>query len=186
MIVFLKKAAFAVPFGCLTAIATHYVRFGDDHAFGGEGNEALVSATVAGVIGLAFGILLMFLRAGSTTTTGTIARARVNALLPHSAVIFAIAAFTYYGIESLEGNGIELGLPTVVLGLFSVLVGFLLRRLAALLAGFASDLTREWFARLGARNRIVWHLAPAAQPVHVETLRVARRFGRAPPSVRTH
>jgi len=182
---FFQKIAFAVPFGCLTAIATHFVRFGDDHAFGGEANEAIVTAAVGGIIGLAIGILCMFLRAGSTTTTGTIARARVNALLPNAVVIFAIAALTYYGIESLEGNGIELGLPTVLLAIFALIIGFALRRLTALLACFANDLTRDWFARLTVRNRIVWHLALEAQPVHVETLRVARRFGRAPPNART-
>jgi hypothetical protein len=181
-----QKIAFAMPFGFLTAIATHYVRFGDDHAFGGEGNEALVTTAVAGVIGLAFTILAMFLRAGSTTTTGSIARARVNALLPHPVTVFLIAALTYYGIESLEGNGIELGLPTVVLALFALIVAYALRRLTALLSRFASVVAREWFARLTVRDRIVWHLGLESQPLHVETLRVARRFGRAPPVLRTH
>jgi len=178
-----QKIAFAMPFGFLTAIATHYVRFGDDHAFGGEGNEALVTTAVAGVIVLAFTILAMFLRAGSTTTTGSIARARVNALLPHAVTVFLIAAMTYYGIESLEGNGIELGLPTVVLALFALIVAYVLRRLTALLSHLASGLAREWFARITVRNRTVWHLALESQPAHFEMLLVARRFGRAPPAL---
>jgi hypothetical protein len=31
-----RKSIFAVPFGCLVAIATHFVRFGGGHAFGGQ------------------------------------------------------------------------------------------------------------------------------------------------------
>jgi hypothetical protein len=46
----LRKSIFAAPFGCLVAVATHFVRFGDDHAFGGRANEALASLAIGGSI----------------------------------------------------------------------------------------------------------------------------------------
>jgi hypothetical protein len=53
----LRRATFAVPFGCLVAIATHAVRFGDEHAFGGVASETLVAAAVGGSTAIALTIL---------------------------------------------------------------------------------------------------------------------------------
>jgi hypothetical protein len=180
----LRKAAFALPFGCVTAIATHFVRFGDDHVFGGDANEALSTAALGGSIAIALAILHVFLTSGSTTVTGTIARARVRTLVPNAFVIFGVAASVYYGIESLEGNGIELGLPTVVLALFAALVAFLLTRLCALLARFVAASVRVFFQLLDAQARIAWRLAPIARPLHPQLALVTRRTGRAPPNGR--
>jgi hypothetical protein len=120
----LRKSIFAVPFECLVAVATHFVRFGDDHAFGGSANEALASLAIGGSITIALVILHAFLTVGSTKVTGTIARTRVAALLPNGPTIFTLAAAVYYGIETLEGNGGELGFPTLVLALIAALVAF--------------------------------------------------------------
>jgi hypothetical protein len=179
-----RKAAFAVPFGCLTAILSHFVRFGDDHAFGGEANEALVAAALGGSIAIALAILHAFLTSGSTTVTGTIARVRSRALVPHPALVFGFAAFIYYGIESLEGNGIELGLPTLVLALIATLIAFLLQRLAALLAHFVAASVRVWLAILDAQHALVWHRTWLTRPLHPQFAYATRRTGRAPPNGR--
>ena len=129
----LRKSIFAVPFGCLVAVATHFVRFGDDHAFGGSANEAIASLAIGGSITIALVILHAFLTTGSTTVTGTIARTRVAALLPNGPTIFTLSAAVYYGIETLEGNGVELGFPTLVLALLAALVALTLRGLLSLI-----------------------------------------------------
>ncbi|MFN2460777.1 MAG: hypothetical protein ABR591_08850 [Candidatus Velthaea sp.] len=49
----------------------------------------------------------LFLTAGATTRTAALARVRAGRALPHAGTVFVLAA-VYYGIESLEGNGIEL------------------------------------------------------------------------------
>ena len=181
---FLRKIAVAFPFGCLTALASHQVRFGDDHAFGGAANEAIVSAAIGGAIAIALLCFHAFLSAGSTTVTGTIARSRIGALLPNATLIFTLAAGLYYGIETLEGNGIELGFPTLLLATTAALVAWTLRGLCAWLARFVDALVRELVARLSARPFAP--AAPAPQPhlLRAQTLRSARRFGRAPPNER--
>lgn len=175
---------FALPFGCVTAIAAHLVRFGNEHAFGGAANEAINTAAIGGSLAIALVVLHAFLTAGTTTITGTIACARSRRLLPNAAVIFTIAAAVYYGIESLEGNGIEFGLPTLLLAVIAAFLAFALQRIVACFAQFASALVREWLARLDAQPRIVWCLACLAQPLHAQPALVARRFGRAPPNGR--
>ena len=74
----LRKSIFAVPFGCLVAIASHFVRFGDEHAFGGAANEALVSGAAGGAIAIALAILHAFVCAGTTRMTGTLAAKRMR------------------------------------------------------------------------------------------------------------
>jgi hypothetical protein len=179
-----RKSIFAVPFGCLVAIGTHFVRFGDDHAFGGSANEALASLAIGGSITIALVILHAFLTIGSTTVTGSIARTRVGALLPNAPTIFTIAAAIYYGIETLEGNGIELGFPTLVLALMAMLVAFTLRALCAQLASFVHAIVNELIALLSVRPCAVAQSAPQSHPLRAQTILAARRLGRAPPNER--
>jgi hypothetical protein len=180
----LRKLLVAVPFGCFVAMATHFARFGDDHAFGGEANEALVASATGGSIAIAFVILHVLLTGGSTTVTGTIARARVGAMLPNSVTLFAVAAAIYYGIESLEGNGIEVGLPTLVLALLAALAAWTLRVLCAQFARFVDTLVRELVAFLSARPAALAQSVPQSDPLRAGTILTARRLGRAPPNVR--
>jgi hypothetical protein len=179
-----RKSVFAVPFGCLIAIGTHFVRFGDDHTFGGNANEALVSLALGGSVTIALVILHAFLTVGSTTVTGTIARTRVGALLPKAPTIFTVAAAVYYGIETLEGNGVELGFPTLVLALMATLVAFTLRALCAQLACFVHAIVSELIALLSVRPCAVAQPAPQSHPLRAQTILAARRLGRAPPNER--
>jgi hypothetical protein len=181
MLSFMRRVAITLPFGLVTAIVTHLVRFGDDHEFGGEANEAIVTLATVGALTIALVLLHRFLVAGTTTPTGTLARARIARLLPHSALVFAVAAFTYYGIESLEGHGIELGFATIVLAAVAALVAAGLRLSCALLATFVARAVCALVALLAAQPRPQLALAVARRPLHVEPERVARRFGRAPP-----
>jgi hypothetical protein len=180
----LRKPIFAIPFGCLAAIATHFVRFGDEHAFGGSANEALVSGAVAGSIAIAIAILTVFLSAGSTFMSGSVAATRIRALVPGAPAIFAIAAFVYYGIESLEGHGIEIGLPTIVLAIFATVLAYALRACAKAIARIVITVIRDGFARLARRERPVLRFALEPQRIHSQTARAARRLGRAPPNER--
>lgn len=177
-----RKSVFAVPFGCLVAIAAHFVRFGEEHAFGGRANEALVSGAVIGTLVIAGLILYAFLTGGTTTTTGTIAFVRARRLVPGTPSLLAVATTIYYGIESLEGNGIELGLPTLVLAAFALLVAYGLNRLTAIFSFYVADLLRHWRAFLGRRERSIWHLALDVHLVHSPIALAARHFGRAPPN----
>ncbi len=174
----------AFPFGCLTALASHQVRFGDDHAFGGAANEAIVSAAIGGSIAIALLIFHAFLSAGSTTVTGTIARSRVAAFLPNASVIFTLAAGLYYGIETLEGNGIELGFPTLLLAATAALVARTLRGFCGWLARFVGALVRELVALLAARPFVPAVPAPQPRPLRAQTFLGACRLGRAPPNER--
>jgi hypothetical protein len=176
-----RRLVFAFPFGCLTALLSHQVRFGDDHAFGGEANEAIVSAAVGGSIAIAVGILHAFLTAGSTTVTGTLANVRVRAMLPNSPLIFGLGFMLYYGIELLEGNGIELGLPTALLAGIAVLVAVGLRRLCAGLARFVDTMVRELAERLSTRPFALVFARANPQLPPAQALRAGRRLGRAPP-----
>jgi hypothetical protein len=180
----LRKPIFALPFGCLVAIAAHFVRFGDDHAFGGNANETIVSAAICGSITIAVLILHAFLTAGSTTVTGTIARTRVAALLPNALMIFTVAAVLYYGIETLEGNGLELGFPTLVLALIATFVSMALRALCAQLARFVYAIVCDLVELMTARLFMVAQFAPELHPLRAQTMRVSRRLGRAPPNER--
>jgi hypothetical protein len=179
-----RKFVLAVPFGCLVAVATHFVRFGDDHAFGGSANDTLVSGAIGGSITIALVILHAFLTAGSTTVTGTLARTRVHALLPSAPLMFTLAALFYYGIETLEGNGIELGFPTLVLALIATLVAITVRKLCAQLARFVYTIVSELVALLSARPYAAAQPAPQPHPLRAQTLLTARRLGRAPPNER--
>jgi hypothetical protein len=180
----LRRAAFSVPFGCLTALAAHDVRFGDDHAFGGEANTAIVSGAIGGSIAIAVMILYAFLTAGSTTVTGTIARARVSALLPRTGAVLGVAAAFYYGIETLEGNGVELGLPTLLLAVIAWLVASASRALCAQLATFAVAIVRDLVALASARPCVVARTMRQRHVLRAQTLLTARRLGRAPPNER--
>ncbi len=180
----LRRSIFAVPFGCLVAIATHFVRFGDEHAFGGSGNEALVAVALGGSITIAAVILHAFLTGGTTRMTGSLAANRMRALVPRAPALFALGAFVYYGIETLEGNGIELGLPTLVLAAFAAVLAFCLQRAATAVASFVADFVRDWLARLDRRERRIWQPALCLVPIHSQIDRSARRLGRAPPNGR--
>lgn len=184
MLPLLRRFAFALPFGLVTAIVTHLIRFGDDHDFGGEANPAIVSLAIVGAVTLALALLHGFLAAGTTTPTGTLARARIAQVLPHPALLFGVAALTYYSIESLEGNGIEIGFATIALALVALLVAFGLRALCALLATFVAQAVEALFALLAAQPRPLLAVAARRRPLHIERERVARRFGRAPPAGR--
>ncbi len=177
-----RKFALAVPFGALVAIATHFVRFGDEHSFAGQAHEQLVAATVGGTLAITLYIVRAFLFSGTTIVTGTIAAARARLLVPSVLVLFAVAAGLYYGIETLEGNGIELGLPTVVLAALAVIVAYAMRRLTALLALVVAELLRDWLTRLGRRTARIRYLTFDVRPLHSQIARSARRFGRAPPN----
>jgi hypothetical protein len=181
---FVRRLLFALPFGCSTALISHVVRFGDDHAFGGEANEAIVAAAIGGSIAIALAILHAFVTAGSTTVTGTIARTRVRAMLPNAPTIFALAAMFYYGIETLEGNGIELGLPTFVLAAIALLVAFGLRVLCAQLARFVQSIVRDFIALLSAQPAPVAVRSSQPHPRRAQIYLTARRLGRAPPNER--
>ena len=98
--------------------------------------------------------------------------------------MFVPAAGIYYGIEALEGNGLEIGLPTVVLAVFSIVLAFALRRLRRSWRTSMADLINDWLALLERRERLIWHLALHPQPIHAQDVRAARRFGRAPPNRR--
>ena len=180
----LRRAVFAIPFGCLTAIVAHAVRFGDEHAFGGEAHELLVAAAIAGTVAVALAILHAFLSAGSTIVTGTIAATRAGEFVPNAATIFTLAAGVYYGIESLEGNGIEFGLPTLLLGASAAALAALLRTLAARLASIVADLVRDWIALLERRERPIRCRSRRTRPIHFQLACATRRLGRAPPPER--
>ncbi|GAC1413161.1 MAG: hypothetical protein NVSMB64_23390 [Candidatus Velthaea sp.] len=167
----------------MAALVTHTVRFGDNHRFGGDANEAIVTLALGGTLAIALAILHVFLTRGTTILTGTLVRTRLSALVPHPLAMFAVGSFVYYGIEALEGHAPEAGLPTLLLGLLSIVLAGLLRRLTAFFARFAAASARAWIAQL-ARARILGQLAFAAQPVHPQTVRLTRRFGRAPPNGR--
>jgi hypothetical protein len=177
----LRKAIFAIPFGCLTAIAAHTVRFGDDHAFGGDAHELLVATAVVGSTAIALAILHAFLTAGSTAVTGTIAAARAGELIPNAATIFLPAAGVYYGIESLEGHGIEIGLPTLLIGALAAALAAALRTLVAHLAGIVADLVRDWIARLDRCTGRTRFRPRRSRPIHSHVAYATRRLGRAPP-----
>jgi hypothetical protein len=179
-----RKAAFAFPFGCLTALVSHAIRFGDDHTFGGEANDAIVSAAIVGSIAIAVLIFHVFLTTGSTTVTGTIARSRVRRLIPNAPLIFTLAAVLYYGIETLEGNGIELGSPTLVLAAIATLVALGLSCLCDQLARFVHAIVCEFVALLSARPFAAARPAPQPHPLRAQVFLTARRFGRAPPNER--
>jgi hypothetical protein len=180
----LRKIGFAVPFGCLAAISAHAVRFGDDHAFGGDANEALVAAAIGGSTIVALSILHAFLTAGTTIPTGTIAAARAGRLIPGFGALFLFAAGIYYGIESLEGHGVEIGLPTLVLAGLTALLTVGLRIIVALLAAFVAGIVRAWLAFLERCRQPRRRRTLQAQPIHSQVTRAARRFGRAPPNGR--
>jgi len=180
----LRRTLFTVPFGCLIALLVHVVRFGDDHAFGGDGNEALVATAIGGSIAIALVIFHGFLTAGTTVPTGTIAAARARQLVPGVWTLFVCAAATYYGIESLEGNGIELGLPTVLLAIAAAFVAIGLRAIVALFAGLVAGMVRDWIALLDRRERVLFHRSLQVQPIHSQVTGATRRFGRAPPNER--
>jgi hypothetical protein len=180
----LRKVTFAVPFGCLAAIAAHAVRFGEDHAFGGEANDALVATAVAGTLAVAVAILHAFLTAGTTTPTATLAAARARQLVPGSAMLFALAATIYYGIEALEGHGLEVGLPTMLLGAFAAVLALTLRGAVAILAGVVADMVSDFVALLTRQEHIGWHQSLQAQVIYSQVPHAARRFGRAPPNER--
>jgi hypothetical protein len=180
----LRRAVFAIPFGCLAAIVAHAVRFGDDHRFGGDANELLVAIAVAGSVAIGLAILHAFLTAGSTTVTGTIAATRAGELIPNTATIFTLAAGVYYGIESLEGNGIELGLPTLLLGASAAVLAATLRTVVARLAGIVADFVRDWIALLDRRARPIRFRSGPTRPIHSQVAYATRRSGRAPPRER--
>jgi hypothetical protein len=90
----------------------------------------------------------------------------------------------YYSIETLEGNGAELGFPTLVLALIAALVAFSLRELCAQLARFVHAIVRELVALLSARPCAVAQPAPQSHPLRAQTILAARRLGRAPPNER--
>lgn len=180
----LRKPIFALPFGCLTAIATHFVRFGDEHAFGGRANDVLVAVAVGGAIAIAIAILAAFVSAGSTVMSGSVVASRMRALVPGTPTVFALGAFVYYGIESLEGNAIEIGVPTLVLALVAAGFAYALRASAATIARFAVTLIQEGFARLDCRERPFIRFAFEPQRIHSQIPRAARRPGRAPPHER--
>jgi hypothetical protein len=177
----LRRAAFAVPFGCLVAIATHAVRFGDDHAFGGEANPTLVAAAVGGSSAIALAILHAFLTAGTTMSTGTIAAVRARELVPNAGTILALAATVYYGIESLEGHGLEIGLPTLLLAVLAAGLAVGLRTFATRLAGIVADLIRDFAALLARAEHPIRRRSARTQPIHSQVAYASRRFGRAPP-----
>jgi hypothetical protein len=127
--------------------------------------------------------LTVFLSAGSTFMSGSVAATRIRALVPGAPAIFAIAAFVYYGIESLEGHGIEIGLPTIVLAIFATVLAYALRTCAKAIARIVITLIRDGFARL-ARREPVLRFALEPQRIHSQTARAARRLGRAPPNER--
>jgi hypothetical protein len=180
----LRRAVFAVPFGCLAALVTHAVRFGDEHAFGGEAHELLVAAAVAGSVAVALTVLHAFLTAGSTVVTGTIAATRAGELVPNAATIFTFAAGVYYGIESLEGNGIETGFPALLLGALAAALAALLRSLAGRLAGVVADLVRDWIALLERRAPTIRFRSRRGRSIHSQVAYATRRLGRAPPHER--
>lgn len=180
----LRKALFAVPFGCLVAVATHAVRFGDDHAFGGDANEALVATAVGGSLAIALTILHAFLTAGTTTPTATLAAARARQLIPGPVELCGLAAAVYYGIESLEGHGIELGLAPVLLVGLAALLAFALRSGVAVFAAVIAEMVRDYIALLDRREHLVRHRALQARPIHSRVAYATRRFGRAPPNGR--
>jgi len=181
MLAIVRKVAFAFPFACLTALLSHEVRFGDEHAFGGEANEAIVSAAVGGSITVALLLAHAFLAAGSNRTTGSVARSRALPVLPGWPLLFGLAAGLYYTIETLEGNGIELGWATVLLAVIAGLLAGGLRWLCDGLAGLVDALVREYVARLSARPVLVAAAPPRHRPLRAQTLRITRRLGRAPP-----
>jgi len=177
-----RKIAFAFPFGCLTALVSHEIRFGDDHAFGGEANEAIVAVAISGSVTIALVLLHTFLTAGATTVTGTIARARARRILPGPLLTFALAAAFYYGIEMLEGNGIELGLPTLVLAAIAAVVAWTLRGLCDGLARLVHEMVRELVALLSVGHDILACVPRRPLRIHAQAELASRRFGRAPPN----
>jgi hypothetical protein len=177
----LRKAVSAIPFGCLTAIAVHAVRFGDEHAFGGEANPLLVATAAGGSLLIALAILHAFLTGGTTTPTGTLAAARLRERMPGAGSIFICAAGLYYGIEALEGHGFELGLPTLLLGIAAAAVAAGFRAFVAWLAGMVADLIRQLFALLSRRERAIHYRMLPTRPIHSQVAVATRQFGRAPP-----
>lgn len=150
-----RRAVAVVPSAVVCALLAHQIRFGEDHAMGGEGHGALVGFAVASLLIVAAGALWMLARTARLGADGSVLARRLQAALPgdgrvvpNASAITTGAALAYFGIEALEGSlptdslMLDVCLPAVVLALLGVLAALLTRALARALA----ELTIAWVA----------------------------------------
>lgn len=195
MSVDIRKAVAVVPLAVLSALLAHQVRFGDDHAMGGEGNEALVGFAVASLASLALAALWLVAREARTCASGSIlARRLVDALpgsgrfVPWASAIAIGAIGIYFGIETLEHGFVVEGawpgvlLPSAILAIVSTCAAVgslgLTRVLADLGVAIANG---RLFFRLAEAASTVFARVSSTRPVHTGRVGFKTRFGRAPP-----
>jgi len=106
----IRRGVAVLPLAVVCALLAHQVRFGKDHAMGGEGNEALVGFAILALIGVAVGALWLIARESLTCASGSIVARRLLQLLPYrgavaatTAAISTSAVAVYFGVERLEG-----------------------------------------------------------------------------------
>ena len=195
MSVDIRKAVAVVPLAVLSALLAHQVRFGDDHAMGGEGNEALVGFAVASLVSLALAALWLVAREAPACASGSIlARRLVDALpgsgrlIPRASAIAIGAVAIYFGIEALEHGFVvdsvltDVLLPLAILTLVSTAVasgvlGFT-RVLADLGVAIATGLV---FSLLPGAAAAVFAPVARRRPLHAGRAGFKTRLGRAPP-----
>lgn len=106
----IRRGVAVLPLAVVSALLAHQVRFGEDHAMGGEGNEALVGFAILALIGVAVGALWPIARESQTSASGSIVARRLLQLLPGrgavaatTAAISTSAVAIYFRVERLEG-----------------------------------------------------------------------------------
>lgn len=106
----IRRGVAVLPLAVVSALLAHQVRFGEDHAMGGEGNEALVGFAILALIGVAVGALWPIARESQTSASGSIVARRLLQLLPGrgavaatTAAISTSAVTIYFRVERLEG-----------------------------------------------------------------------------------
>ena len=191
----IRRGVAVVPLAVLSALLAHQVRFGDDHAMGGEGNESLVGFAVLALIGLALGALWSIARDARTCASGSILARRLLDLLPGrgsllatTAAITTSAVAVYFGVERLESccpvRSLvpDLVVPLAIMLACSLGIALAVRNLAFALADLGVALVRLIAVLLSAIEPVAV-LAPltARRALHPGRLGRESRLGRAPP-----
>jgi hypothetical protein len=191
----IRRGVAVVPLAVLSALLAHQVRFGDDHAMGGEGNESLVGFVVLTLIGLALGALWLIAREVRTCASGSLLARRLLDVLPGrgniiatTAAITASALAVYFGVERLESccpvQGLvpDLVVPVALMLVVSLGLALAVRNLALALADLGVALVRLIAALLSPIEPVAV-LAPVTtrRALHTGHLGRESRLGRAPP-----
>ncbi len=191
----IRRGVAVVPLAVLSALLAHQVRFGDDHAMGGEGNEALVSFAVVALIGLAVGAVWLIAREARTCASGSIVARRLLDVLPGRGSIGATTAAiatsgvaVYFGVERLEsccpvqGLFADFVLPVALMLVVSLVLALAIRALTLAMSDLGVAFVRLLAVLLSASGPVV-EIAPIAarRPLHTGRLGRGSRLGRAPP-----